>query len=203
MTAKASAATYALTRRLQLNLSLRDQLTLLRRLARDAISAKFEYENYFRREMRSAMLTVPADAKRIAILRFQEETLRDSQRRTAEHMCEILRGLDKAITTSMDFEQICDLLGVNACHRSAAREHFSVERGAVTTVVFIAGLEDSASARSGRKVAESRSGPLFQIYMAGFYRTVRERPGFFDGIAGVGEFPSTSPDAGIKPPTKH
>ncbi|WP_268798045.1 hypothetical protein [Pseudomonas huanghezhanensis] len=203
MTAKASAAIYAFTRRPQLNLSLRDQLTLLRRLARDAISAKFEYENYFRRELRRAMLTVPSDTKRIAILRFQEEALRDSQRRTAEHMCDMLRGLDEAITSAMDFDHICDLLGVNASHRSAAREHFSVERGAVATVAFIAGLEDSASARSGRKVAESRSGPLFQIYMAGFYRTVREKPGFFDGIAGEVLIPPSSREPDFEPPTKH
>jgi hypothetical protein len=203
MTPKAASKIYALSRRAPFALSLRDQLTMLRRLARDAVTAKLEYENYFQREMRRASLTAPQDTKRVAVLKFQEDALRDSQRRTAEHLCDMLRGLDKAITSALDFDRVCELLGVNMSHRAEAREVFTKERGAIATVVFIAGLEDSASARSGRNIAEARSGPLFQIYMAGFYREIRERPGFFDGVAGAREFPSTSAETDLKPPTKH
>jgi hypothetical protein len=171
--------------------------------ARDAIAAQIEYEDYFRRGIRNAQLQLPADTNQIEILRFQKENLRDAQRNHAEHLCDTLRGLDQALTSSMAFGDICDLLGVNQSHRAEALEHFSAERGAVTTIVFIAGLEDSATSRSGRRIFETRSGPLFQIYMAGFYRQVRTTPGLLSGIGGTRASPSTPPKRNDQTPTLH
>lgn len=203
MTPKAAAMIFALTRRAHLGLSLRDQLTTLRRLSRDAVTAKVEYESYFRRETRSILLTAPKDTKRIAVLQFQQQALRDSQRRHAEHLCDILRGLDTAITSALDFDSVCELLGVNMSHRAEAREYFTQDRGAITTIVFIAGLEDSASSRSGRNIAETRSGPLFQIYMSGLYRQVRKTPGFFAETTCAREPPPTCSNRDDEPPTVH
>ena len=203
MTAKAASRIYALSNRAPFALSLRDQLTMLRRLARDAVTAKLEYENYFQREVRRASLIAPKDTKRVAVLKFQEDALRDSQRRTAEHLCDMLRGLDTAITSALDFDSVCELLGVNMSHRAAAREYFTQDRGAITTIVFIAGLEDSASSRSGRNIAETRSGPLFQIYMSGLYRQVRKTPGFFAETTCAREPPLSNTKQDDESPTVH
>jgi hypothetical protein len=157
--------------------SLRSQFIIARWMARDSTAAREHYDRWFARALRSA-----SDPDQTAALAKQAQQLREGQSRLAEHICFAVRKLDRQLTAAASFDAICDLLGVNPVHRAAACQEFTVRRGAITTIAFIAGLEDSACSHSGRKVDEFKRGPLFAVFWAGFRRELKENPGLMDGL---------------------
>lgn len=157
--------------------SLRSQFIVARWMARDATAARQHYNLYFAQALRSA-----GDLGKAAALATQAKQLREGQSRLAENICVAVRLLDREITTSMSFDAICDLMGVNPVHRAAAFQEFTVHDGAIATIAFIAGLEDSACSRSGRKVNEFEKGPLFAVFWAGFQRELKAGPWLMDGL---------------------
>lgn len=157
--------------------SLRSQFLIARWMARDSTAAREYYDRWFAQALRNAN-----DPGQAAALTKQAQQLRAGQSRLAEHICFALRKLDRRLTAAASFDAICDLLGVNPVHRAAACQEFTVRRGAITTIAFIAGLEDSACSHSGRKVDEFKRGPLFAVFWAGFRRELKENPGLMDGL---------------------
>lgn len=69
---------------------------------------------------------------------------------------------DEQLTEEYGFDGLCDVLHVNPVHRSRAAQQLSDTGRGVAGIVYVWGLEDSASALSGRNSAELKEGPLYQ-----------------------------------------
>jgi len=177
---KAGAARlYDLARNVE-RFSLRSQFIITRWMARDATAARRQYDLYFAQALRGAV-----DPSQTETLTKQAKQLRDGQNRLAEHICFAIRKLDRELTAEASFDAICDLLGVNSVHRAAARQEFTVRRGAITTIAFIAGLEDSACFHSGRQVGEFKRGPLFSVFCAGVRCDLKADSALCGGLPGT------------------
>lgn len=171
-----AARLYDLARNVE-RFSLRSQFIIARWMARESAAAREHYDRYFGQAMRSA-----DDSAQAAALAKQAQQLREGQCRLAEHIYFAVRKLDRQLTAAASFDAISDLLGVNPVHRAAACQEFTIRRGAITTIAFIAGLENSACSHSGRKVDEFKRGPLYAVFWAGFRRELKENPGLMDGL---------------------
>lgn len=171
------------------HLTLRSQLILTRRLARDADAQRNLTRAFFREEMAKAKAGLPFTKDRLAKVEAVQKEARESFRAGLVEIGAWLYENDAALTARYGFDGICDLLEVNPVHRPDAIKYADDLGRAISAIAFVSGYEESASHHSRRRPADSKEGPLFQVFLEMMMKAMSEnRAAMPDPFAPGGPF---------------
>lgn len=158
------------------HLTLRSQLIVARRLARQALADRQMTRALFRDAVQTAEAGLPFTQRRLeAVKRVQKES-RGTYSAGFVELGGWLYQMDETLTLRYGFDGICDLLEVNPAHRPEVLEYAEDTKRAIAAAAFIAGREDSASSQSGRRPADWKRGPFFEVFLVMTMDMVRRRP---------------------------
>ncbi len=152
-------------------------LIIARRAARHLCAEREHDHDYFASAIKTAGAGLPFTAGKVAELKAEQETRRTGRRKNFLAIADWLLRVEDYLTIVYGVETILDVLAVNPVHRAGAAEYAAKARSTLSGIVFVSGLEDSASARSGRNTADHKDGPLFNAYMRQFEQVMIDNPG--------------------------
>ncbi len=164
-------------------------LIIARRAARHMCAEREHDHAYYAEQIKVASTGLPFTASKVKELEAQREARRKRRRNNFLVIADWLLRADDYLTIVHGLDTILDVLSVNPVHRAEAAEYAAEARGTLSGVAFVAGLEDSASTRSGRKQPDFKNGPLFNACMRQFEQILIDKPGFLpDPFAPGGPF---------------
>ncbi|WP_060538395.1 hypothetical protein [Pseudomonas sp. NBRC 111125] len=164
-------------------------LIIARRAARHMCAEREHDHVYYAEQIKAASAGLPFTASKVKELEAQREARRKSRRNNFLVIADWLLRADDYLTIVHGLDTVLDVLSVNPVHRAEAAEYAAEARGTLSGVAFVAGLEDSASTRSGRKQPDFKNGPLFNACMRQFEQILIDKPGFLpDPFAPGGPF---------------
>ncbi|HDS1814355.1 hypothetical protein [Pseudomonas putida] len=152
-------------------------LIIARRAARHMCAEREHDHTYFAAQIKAAKVGLPFTASRVKELEAQRSARGKSRRKDFLAIADWLLRADDYLTIVHGLDAILDVLAVNAVHRAEAAKYAVEARGTLSGVAFVAGLEDSASTRSGRSQPDYKDGPLFNAYMRQFEQMMLDNPG--------------------------
>ncbi|WP_395599584.1 hypothetical protein AB4P95_20270 [Pseudomonas sp. A1437] len=171
------------------HLTMRSQLILARRLARNAHTERNLTRAFFREEVAKAKAGLPFTKDRLAKVKAVRDEARESYRAGLMEIGSWLYENDAALTKQYGFDGICDLLEVNPVHRADVVKYADDMGRAISAIAFVSGLEESASQQSGRRPADSKEGPLFFVFLEMMMKAmVENRAAMPDPFAPGGPF---------------
>ena len=152
-------------------------LIIARRAARHMCAEREHDHTSFAAQIKAAKVGLPFTAGRVKELEDQREARRKKRRQNLLAIADWLLRADDYLTIVHGLDAILDVLAVNAVHRAEAAKYAVEARGTLSGVAFVAGLEDSASTKSGRNQPDFKDGPLFNAYMRQFEQFMLDNPG--------------------------
>ncbi len=152
-------------------------LILARRAARHMCAERMHDHEYFASAIETAEAGMPFTARKVAELKAEQARRRAARRKNFLAIADWMLRADDYLTSVYGMETILDVLAVNQVHRTEAAEYAADARSTLSGIAFVAGLEDSASVRSGRNTADHKDGPLFNAYMRQFEQVMLDNPG--------------------------
>ncbi|QQE85353.1 hypothetical protein [Pseudomonas putida] len=152
-------------------------LIIARRAARHMCAEREHDHAYYAEQIKVASTGLPFTASKVKELEAQREARRKSRRNNFLVIADWLLRADDYLTIVHGLDTILDVLSVNPVHRAEAAEYAAEARGTLSGVAFVAGLEDSASTKSGRKEPDFKNGPLFNACMRQFEQMLLDNPG--------------------------
>lgn len=155
----------------------RSELIMARRVAQYIHGERKFFRAFYDVEIPKAEAGLPFTASRLKMLKEARREASKAHRATLEDVGVWLYHNDCSLTAKYGFDGICDILNVNPAHRPEALDCMEDKGRAISAIAFIAGIEDSASIRSGRNQPDFKDGPLFNAYMEVMMKTMRENPG--------------------------
>lgn len=164
-------------------------LIIARRYARHLCAQSDQDHSFYRAQIKEAKVGLPFTAGKIKELEVDRDTRRAWRRKNFLAIADWLLRADDYLTVVHGLDTILDVLAVNPVHRAEAAEYAAEAKGTLSGVAFVAGLEDSASTKSGRKEPDFKNGPLFNACMRQFEQILIDKPGFLpDPFAPGGPF---------------
>lgn len=151
-------------------------LIIARRAARHLCAEREHDHAYYAAHIKAARAGLPFTASKVKALEVEREARRKGRRKNFLAIADWLLRADDYLTIVHGLDAILDVLAVNAVHRAEAAEYAVGARGTLSGVAFVAGLEDSASTRSGRNQPDFKNGPLFNAYMRQFEQMMLDNP---------------------------
>ncbi len=158
------------------HLTLRSQLIVARRLARQALADRLMTRSLLRDAVKTAEAGLPFTQRRLEEVKRMQEESRDTYRAGFLELGRWLYQMDETLTLRYGFDGICDLLEVNPVHRPEVLQYAEDKKRAIAAAAFIAGREDSASSQSGRRPADWKRGPFFEVFLEMTMDMVRRHP---------------------------
>ncbi|WP_445673848.1 hypothetical protein ACUDA6_07255 [Pseudomonas ceruminis] len=152
-------------------------LIIARRAARHLCAEREHDHAYYGAHIKAAKAGLPFTASKVKALEVERDGRRKCRRKNFLAIADWLLRADDYLTIVHGLDTILDVLAVNAVHRAEAAEYAAEARGTLSGVAFVAGLEDSASARSGRNQHDFKDGPLFNALMRQFEQMMLDNPG--------------------------
>lgn len=152
-------------------------LIIARRAARHLCAEREHDHAYYAAHIKAAKAGLPFTASKVKALEAEQDARRKGRRRNFLAIADWLLRADDYLTIVHGLDAILDVLAVNAVHRAEAAEYAVEARGTLSGVAFVAGLEDSASTKSGRNQPDFKDGPLFNAYMRQFEQIMLDNPG--------------------------
>ncbi|WP_161551341.1 MULTISPECIES: hypothetical protein [Pseudomonas] len=152
-------------------------LIIARRFTRHLCSQREHDHTYYAAQIKAAKAGLPFTANKVKELEAQSDARRVWRRKNFLAIADWLLRADDYLTVVHGLDVILDVLAVNPVHRAEAAEYAAEAKGTLSGVVFVAGLEDSASTKSGRKERDFKDGPLFNACMRQFEQMLLDNPG--------------------------
>lgn len=152
-------------------------LIIARRFARHLCAERAHDHAHYAAQIKSAKAGLPFTASRVKELEAEQAARRKGRRKNLIVIADWLLRADDHLTVVHGIDAILDVLQVNPVHRAEAAEYAAEAKGTLSGVAFVAGLEDSASTRSGRNQPDHKDGPLFNAYMRQFEQMMLDKPG--------------------------
>lgn len=152
-------------------------LIIARRAARHMCAEREHDHTSFAAQIKAAKVGLPFTAGRVKELEDQREARRKKRRQNLLAIADWLLRADDYLTIVHGMDTILDVLQVNPVHRAEAADYACQAGATLSGVAFVAGLEDSASGRSGRNQSDHKDGPLFNAYMRQFEQMILDNPG--------------------------
>lgn len=152
-------------------------LIIARRAARHLCAEREHDHTYYAAHIKAAKAGLPFTASKVKALEAEQDARRKGRRKNFLAIADWLLRADDYLTIVHGLDAILDVLAVNAVHRAEAAEYAVEARGTLSGVAFVAGLEDSASTKSGRNQPDFKDGPLFNAYMRQFEQFMLDNPG--------------------------
>ncbi|MDS9589991.1 hypothetical protein [Pseudomonas sp. HTZ1] len=152
-------------------------LIIARRASRHLCAEREHDYAYYGAHIKAAKAGLPFTASKVKALEDEREARRKGRRKNFLAIADWLLRADDYLIIVHGLDTILDVLAVNAVHRAEAAEYAAEARGTLSGVAFVAGLEDSASARSGRNQHDFKDGPLFNALMRQFEQMMLDNPG--------------------------
>ncbi|UBM27149.1 hypothetical protein K8374_09420 [Pseudomonas sp. p1(2021b)] len=151
-------------------------LIIARRAARHLCAEREHDRAYYAKHIKAAKAGLPFTTSKVKALEVEKEARRASRRKNFIAIADWLHRADDYLTIAHGMEAILDVLAVNSVHRDEAAECACKARSTLSGIAFVAGLEDSASTRSGRNQPDFKDGPLFNAYMRQFEQILLDNP---------------------------
>lgn len=152
-------------------------LIIARRAARHLCAEREHDHIYYAAQIKAANFGLPFTANKVKELEDDRDARRAVRRKNFLAIADWLLRADDYLTIMHGVETVLDVLGVNPIHRAEAADYAVKARTTLSGVAFVAGLEDSASTRSGRNQPDFKDGPLFNAYMRQFEQVMLDNPG--------------------------
>lgn len=152
-------------------------LIIARRAARHLCAEREHDHEYYAEHIKTAKQGLPFTASKVKELDAQQSARRSNRRKNFLAIADWLIRVDDYLTIVHGMDIVLDVLGVNPVHRAEASDYAAKARTTLSGVAFVAGLEDSASTRSGRNQPDFKDGPLFNAYMLQFEQMMLDNPG--------------------------
>lgn len=152
-------------------------LIIARRAARHLCAEREHDHKHFAAEISAAKAGLPFTAAKVKGLEADQERRRAKRRKNFIVIADWLHRADDYLTIVHGMDTILDVLAVNPVHRAEAAEYAAEGRSTLSGVAFVAGLEDSASTKSGRKERDFKDGPLFNACIRQFEQMLLDNPG--------------------------
>ncbi|CDF86368.1 conserved hypothetical protein [Pseudomonas knackmussii B13] len=156
-------------------LTLRTQLLIARRVARQFDQFDKVEGVVYSRASRSLKNGLPFTKGKLDKLEHDYRTLRKMRKAGRLAIGEWLMPAGAEIEAELGVDGICDVLAINPVHRAEAAE--AKPSQAVDFLVFVAGLEDSATHFSARRPSPWKEGPLFHCVLELMMKFTKENPG--------------------------
>ncbi|RJX81301.1 hypothetical protein [Pseudomonas sp. LS-2] len=164
-------------------------LIIARRAARHLCAEADHDREHFKRAVMDAEAGLPFTATKVADLEDEHEKRRAVRRKNFLAIADWMLRVDDYLTSVYGMETILDVLAVNPVHRAEAAEYACEARSTLSGIAWVAGLEDSASTKSGRNQPDWKNGPLFNVFQKQFMEFLIDKPGAFpDPFAPGGPF---------------
>lgn len=152
-------------------------LIIARRFARH-LSAQREHDYaWFGKRIKDAKAGLPFTAAKVQALEADRKARRDTLRKNLLTIADWLYRADEYLVEYHGLDAVLDVLAVNDVHRQEALEYADKAGTVLSGIAFVAGLEDSASVRSGRRQPDFKDGPLFNAYMKQLEQMMIDKPG--------------------------
>lgn len=152
-------------------------LIIARRAARHMCAEREHDHTYYAAQIKAAKVGLPFTASMVKELEDEQSKRRKGRRKNFLAIADWLLRADDYLTIVHGMDTVLDVLEVNPVHRAEAAKYACESRTTLSGVAFAAGLEDSASARSGRNQSDHKDGPLFNAYMRQFEQMMLDNPG--------------------------
>lgn len=152
-------------------------LIIARRAARHLCAEREHDHAYYGAHIKAAKAGLPFTTSKVKALEAERDKRRQGRREIFLAIADWLLRADDYLIVVHGLDAILDVLAVNAVHRDEAAKYAVEARGTLSGVAFVAGLEDSASTRSGRNQPDFKNGPLFNVYMRQFEQMMLDNPG--------------------------
>jgi len=152
-------------------------LIIARRAARHLCAEREHDHTYYAAQLKAANFGLPFTAGKVKELEAERNARRATRRKNFLAIADFLLRADDYLTIVHGVDTVLDALGVNPVHRAEAADYAVKSRTTLSGVAFVAGLEDSASTRSGRNQPDFKDGPLFNAYMRQFEQAMLDNPG--------------------------
>lgn len=152
-------------------------LIIARRAARHMCAERENDHAYYAEQIKVASTGMRFTVSKVKELEAQRDARRKSRRSNFLAIADWLLRADDYLTIVHGLDTILDVLAVNPVHRSEAAKYACEARGSLSGVAFVAGLEDSASTKSGRNQPDFKDGPLFNACMRQFEQMLLDNPG--------------------------
>lgn len=134
-------------------------LIIARRAARHMCAEREHDHEHFTAEIKEAKAGLPFTAAKLSALEAEWESRRTGRRKNLLAIADWMLRADDYLTIVHGMDTIMDVLAVNPVHRDEAAADAADARSTLSGIALIAGLEDSASVRSGRNQADHKDGP--------------------------------------------
>lgn len=162
-------------------LSVRDTLTVCRRLARELQAIHVGAREQYLCEIKAAEAGLPFTEAKVQKLKEGDKEFHLSYEARISSIGNWLVDMGPSLDQELGFDSICDLLNVNPVHRHMLKEDQAEGADTLISIAHFAGLEDSAEQISGKKKREYKDGPLFWCYMEVMCDYIKKNPGSFFG----------------------
>lgn len=151
-------------------------LIIARRAARHLCAEREHDHAYYAVHIKAAKAGLPFTASKVKALETEREARRKGRRKNFLAIADWLLRADDYLTIVHGMDDVLDVLQVNPVHRAEAAKYACKSTTTLSGVAFVAGLEDSASTRSGRNQPDFKDGPLFNAYMRQFEQMMLDNP---------------------------
>ncbi|WP_110949530.1 hypothetical protein [Pseudomonas bohemica] len=152
-------------------------LIIARRAARHLCAEADHDREYFDAEIDTATAGLPFTKVKLDELKADQEKRRAGRHKNFLAIADWMLRADDYLTSVYGMETILDVLAVNPVHRAEAAEYACEARSTLSGIAWVAGLEDSANTRSGRKQPDWKNGPLFNAFQKQFMQLLLDKPG--------------------------